>query len=213
MITPESIVDAQVEHLLKVVNQYEQEHCDATRNRAREQADSIIKDAYQRVRERTRRSIEEVRSRSLQDLKMAEASLQTQIRLARHKLDEAFLEQAWASLRDVLCLRWKDKEMRSQWINEIVQKADEALISRQWTLECPDSLTDDECNKLNEKLQSLNLESLDLKQGENINAGLRICAGGACIDGSVDGLLRQRARIEEMFLASIYSKQVSGTSD
>lgn len=213
MTTPESIVDAQVEHLLKVVNQYEQEHCDSMRIRARQQADSIIKDAYLRVRERTRRSIEEVRSRSLQDLKMAEASLQTQIRLARHKLDEAFLEQAWTSLRDVLCLRWKDKEMRGQWINEIVQKADEVLISRQWMLECPDSLTDDECNKLNEQLQSLNLESLELKQGEKINAGLRICAGGACIDGSVDGLLRQRARIEEMFLASIYSKQVPGTSD
>ena len=57
MTTPESIVDAQVEHLLKVVNQYEQEHCDTTRNRARVQADLIIKDAYLRVRAGTAPSV------------------------------------------------------------------------------------------------------------------------------------------------------------
>ncbi len=208
MKTPQSIVEAQVDHLLKVVEQYQQEHCESILRRADRQAKKIIEEAYSIVRGRTRRSLEEIRSQSLQDLKMAEASLQTQIRLARHKLDEAFLDQAWLKLRDALCLRWRDKGMRDQWIDEIVRQADASLVSREWTLECPDSLTDEECKTLKDQLDSLKLDSVDMKTGDGINAGLRICAGGACIDGSVDGLLRQRARIEEMFLASIYSKQM-----
>lgn len=213
MTTPESIVDAQVDHLLKVVKQYESEHCEKLQKRASTQAERIIEEAYKNARERTIRSIEEARSQSIQDLKMAEASLQTQIRLARHKLDEAFLEQAWIQLRDALCARWKDADLRSQWISEIVNEADASLISRAWRLECPDSLSDSECDQLKVQLDALGLDSLEMKPGNNINAGLRICAGGACIDGSVDGLLRQRARIEEMFLASIYSKQTPAVQE
>jgi vacuolar-type H+-ATPase subunit E/Vma4 len=208
MKTPQSIVEAQVDHLLKVVEKYQKEHCEIILERAGGQAKKIIEGAYSNVHERTRRSVEEVRSQSLQALKMAEASLQTQIRLARHKLDEAFLEQAWLKLRDALFLRWNDKRMRNQWINEIIRQANVSLVSREWTLECPDTLTDEECNTLKGQLDSLNLDAVNMKTGEGINAGLRICAGGACIDGSVDGLLRQRERIEEMFLASIYSKQM-----
>lgn len=36
-----------------------------------------------------------------------------------------------------------------------------------------------------------------------ITAGLRICAGGACVDGSADGLLRERLAIEAVLLARI----------
>jgi vacuolar-type H+-ATPase subunit E/Vma4 len=207
MTTPESIVDAQVDHLLQVVKQYENKHCDKLRKRAGIQAERIVEGAYKKARERTMRSVEEARSQSIQDLKMAEASLQTQIRLARHKLDEAFLEQAWIQLRDALCARWQDAELRNQWISEIVNEADASLISREWSLECPDSLSDTECEQLKAQLDTLGLDSLEMKPGDDMNAGLRICAGGACIDGSVEGLLRQKARIEEMFLASIYSKQ------
>jgi hypothetical protein len=206
MNAPESIVDAQVDHLLKVVDQYENEHCNAIRDRASAHAAKIIREAYVHARERTTRSIEEIRSQSLQDLKMAEANLQTKIRLARHKLDEAFLEQAWVQLRDALCKRWLDVERRNEWLNEIIQQADASLVSRSWLMECPDTLSDKECAELKSQLDTLGLDSVEMKPGKDINAGLRICAGGACIDGTVDGLLKQRARIEEMFLASIYSK-------
>jgi hypothetical protein len=208
MNAPESIVDAQVDHLLKVVEQYENEHCNAIRDRASVQAAKIIREAYVHARERTTRSIEEIRSQSLQDLKMAEANLQTKIRLARHKLDEAFLEQAWVQLRDALCKRWLDVERRNEWLNEIIQQADASLVSRTWLMECPDTLSDKECAELKSQLDTLKLDSVEMKPGKDINAGLRICAGGACIDGTVEGLLKQRARIEEMFLASIYSKHV-----
>ncbi len=49
--------------------------------------------------------------------------------------------------------------------------------------------------------RSIAFRSLEPQAG--ITAGLRISAGGACVDGSIEGLLRQRTRIEALLLAEI----------
>jgi hypothetical protein len=39
-----------------------------------------------------------------------------------------------------------------------------------------------------------------------MSAGLRICAAGACVDGSVEGLLRDRRRVESLLLARLIER-------
>jgi len=208
MTTPESIVDAQITHLLGVVGRYEKEKCQAILEQATVQADKIVKEAYNVSHRRTARSLEEIRTQSFQDLKMAEASLQTNARLARHKLDEAFLEQAWEKLREALCRRWKDPEFKKNWIEEIVRQASSALISRNWTVDYSASLSAEKVNKLRACFESQAVEAITFNPQGDIDAGIRICADGACIDGTIEGLLTQKERIEEIFLASIYKKQM-----
>jgi len=40
-----------------------------------------------------------------------------------------------------------------------------------------------------------------LQAKADINAGLRICAGGTCMDATIDGLLHDRERIDAELLA------------
>jgi vacuolar-type H+-ATPase subunit E/Vma4 len=208
MTTPESIVDAQISHLLGVVSRYEKENCQAILEQANNQAAKIVKEAYQLSHRRTARSLEEIRSQSFQDLKMAEAGLQTEARLTRHKLDEAFLEQAWEKLREALCTRWKDAELRKNWVAEIIDQASSALIAREWTVEHSTLLSADDVSFIQSCADEKELNAIEFNPRAEIDAGVRICAGGACIDGTIEGLLTQRDRIEEIFLASIYSKQM-----
>jgi len=208
MKSPESIIDAQTTHLLDVVSRYEKEQCQSILEQATEQAQKIVKEAYQNAHQRTTRSFEQMRSQSFQDLKMAEASLQTEARLARHKLDEAFLEKAWEQLRESLCNRWKEPGFKENWIAELIRHGSSALISKDWTVDYSSSFTDDDVSWLKSSFDLIDLESISFKPQPDIDAGIRICAGGACIDGTIEGVLTQRDRIEEIFLASIYSKLV-----
>lgn len=208
MKSPESIVDAQISHLLGVVSRYEKERCQAILEQANNQASKIVKEAYQLSHRRTTRSLEEIRAQSFQDLKMAEAGLQTEARLTRHKLDEAFLSKAWEKLREALCMRWKDAELRKNWVVEIIDKASLALIAREWIVEHSTSLSADDVSFIQSCLDGKELDAIEFNPRAEIDAGVRICAGGACIDGTIEGLLTQRDRIEEIFLASIYSKQI-----
>jgi len=208
MKTPESIIDAQMTHLLDVVSRYEKEQCQSILEQANEQAKKIAKEAYQNARQRTTRSFEQMRSQSFQDLKIAEASLQTEARLARHKLDEAFLEKAWEQLRESLCNRWKEPGFKQNWIAELIRQGSSALIARDWTVDYSSSFSDDDVRWLKTSFDAVDLDSISFNPQPDIDAGIRICADGACIDGTIEGVLTQRDRIEEIFLASIYSKLV-----
>jgi len=212
MKSPESIIDAQKAHLLDVVSQYEKEQCQSIIEQASEQAQKIVKEAYKNARQRTIRSFEEMRSKSFQDLKIAEASLQTQARLARHKLDEAFLEKAWEQLRESLCNLWKEPGFKENWIAELIHQSSSALISRDWTVDYSSSFSGDDLRWLKSSFDSIDLDSISFSPQPDIDAGIRICAGGACIDGTIEGVLTQRGRIEEVFLASIYSKSMPETA-
>jgi F0F1-type ATP synthase membrane subunit b/b' len=203
MNAPDSIVDTQLQHLLEVVEKHRSEECSKLIDQARAQARNTIKKSFADARQRVHEDIANTREYTRKQLASAEAHYQTQLRLARQELDQKLLATAWISIYEALIRRWQDPETRLDWISDCIQQAKNTLIEQDWVIECPLDWSDDECVGIRKHIIEEKGDQVVFQTKPSIYAGLRITAGNACIDGTVEGLLRQRTRIEELLLAAI----------
>ena len=203
MSTPTAVVDAQLQHLLDVVEREREKRCHGMIEAAEQQAGEIVRQAYRDARTRAHQDLEELREQIRQRIASAEAQEQTRLRHLRQQADQAFLDAAWQPLQQALLKHWQHGEHRTQWISHLVDTAASMLMDRHWLIEHPPDWPADEGNALQDKLRR-EIDCIPrLEPQAGITAGLRISAGGACVDASIEGLLRQRTRIEALLLAEI----------
>ena len=88
---------------------------------------------------------------------------------------------------------------RRAWIDALLRMAAASLLDSSWTIEHPTDWPQAEQHALRSRVGEV---SVSFAPQAGMAAGLRICAGGACVDGSVDGLLKDRAYIESLLLAA-----------
>jgi hypothetical protein len=197
------VVNAQLKHLLAVVEQRRSERCRDVLDKAHEQALQVVKQSYREVRQRMHLELGEIRQKRRQQMVSVVAQRQTRKRQRRQQADEALLKTSWQDLREALLHRWRDPLMRQQWVEGLVSQAASVLVGRHWVIEYPSDWPAQERAAFQLKLQKQLGELPDFEASSTITAGLRICAEGACVDGSVDGLLRERLAIEAVLLARI----------
>jgi hypothetical protein len=77
------------------------------------------------------------------------------------------------------------------------------LIDRRWTIVHPVDWPVQERGMTEARLNRDIHAAVSFEQQDAIPAGLRISAGGAVVDGTVEGLLHHASRIEAMLLARI----------
>ena len=106
-------------------------------------------------------------------------------------------------MHDALQQLWDDEQTRKRWVNDLVLKASGTLIDAHWSIEHPSDWPGQECLDLKARLSNDYECFPTFEPQAAITAGLRISAGGACVDGSSSGLLQGRNRIEAMLLARI----------
>ena len=203
MTTPGSIVDAQLQHLLEFLDKHRDEQCTEMLTQARSEAQQEIRQAYSEARARLHQAVQHTREQARLRLTSAVAQQQTRERQQRQQEDQALLERAWQPLRELLQQRWQDKATRQQWIDHLVQQAAAALVDNNWQIEHPEDWPVAERDALQARLVELHGYAPLLTAQPSISAGLRICAGDTCVDGSIAGLLRDRTRIESVLLARL----------
>ncbi len=206
MSEPKSIIDAQVQHLLDVVDKHRSNQCNKLRTAARESANRLISNAHSDARKRLHDNIKKARNYAHQKLTSTRALLQTRKRMARQQIDEALLEDAWNQMQTSLQALWDDEVSRQQWTTSLLETALTTLVSNMWTIQHPASLTDTEAAALQLQVYERLGHSPELEASEQISAGLRICTDGACIDGTSDGLMHDRQTIEASILAAVHDK-------
>jgi hypothetical protein len=200
---PTGIIDAQLQHLLEVVERNRGVRCRALLEEAREQARALVKQAYSEARTRLHRNVLSTREQARQQFASAEAQRNTRLRLQRHRMDQALLVRAWEPLSDELHRRWRLAGPRQQWIDKLLAQATATLVDPHWRIEHPKDWQPQEQSALQTRLdRDLGYPAVFAVKPE-IQAGLRICAGKTCVDGTVDGLLRARTRIEALMLATL----------
>jgi hypothetical protein len=198
-----SIVDVQLQNLLDVVERKRDERCRMLLNEARGQAQQLLQQARHEARERLHGKVLDIREQARQQLASAQAQRQTRLRLQRHRADEALLARAWEPLGERLLQRWEQQGSRRLWIDNLVRQAREALLDLNWNIEHPLDWPEQEREALGRQLErDLGSPPVFVAQPW-IAAGLRICAGTACLDGTREGLLRSRTRIESLMLATL----------
>jgi len=209
-------IDTRLQNLLDVVQHNRDERCEALLGEAREQAQQLIKKAYKDARRRLHLKIQSTREDARQRLAAAESQRQTRARLHRQNADRALLERAWEPLNKQLLHYWQEADTRRQWIDNLIEQAAENLVSRPWRIEHPADWPDAERTELLAKLVKTSGSVPEFSSQTRIKAGLRICAGDACVDGTRCGLLRSRSRIEGIMLAKLNDcrkKQLTGTEN
>jgi len=201
MSTPGSDLDGRVRHLLDVVAQHRDENCAAIRASAQAEAQALVRSAWHEARERLHNDNAETRRRIEHQLTSHAAQLQTRRRQQRQADDEVLLVTVRGALQAALLQRWQQPASRQQWCEALVSAAVTTLDGKVWTIEHPADWPMSEHRALLARVESLCGKTPRLQANADISAGLRICAGGTCMDATLDGLLRDRQRIEADLLA------------
>ena len=210
MSEPGPRVGEQLKHLLAVVEQHRGERCREVLDQAHEQAGQLLKRGYRHERQRMHEKLDEARQQLRRQMVSLAARRQTSKRQQRQQADEALLMTCWQSLPEALLNRWQQVALRQQWIDDLVDQAAAALVDTRWLIEHPLAWPAEECAALRLRLEKRLGEAPHFEPCASIVAGLRICTDGACVDGSVDGLMRARPAIEALLLARINAQRGSG---
>jgi F0F1-type ATP synthase membrane subunit b/b' len=194
-------VEAQMRQLLQVVARHRDERCNELLGQARREASQVIRQAHAEARARMHESVQGIREERRSRLAAAEAQLQTRRRRRREGADLWLLAAAWQPLRKAMQARWSQETARRQWIDFLVQRACTLLVATDWQIEHPLDWPLQERTALEARLEGQLGRLPEFIPREQISAGLRICADGACVDGTLEGLLRDQTRIESLLLA------------
>ena len=197
------LVDAQLQQLLETVERHRDERCKVLQDDADAQAQMLLKHAWQEGRARLHQAVLATREQARRQLAAAQAQHQTRLRMQRQHDDQALLARAWQPLRELLLQRWQQPESRRQWTEALLTQASATLLDPHWRIEHPADWPEAERTAVQRKLKAELGHDPVLSANTDLAAGLRICAGDACIDGSASGLLRARTHIEAMMLAAL----------
>ena len=202
MSEPSSVLDAQVNALEEVVESSREARCRELLEEARRSAVETVKRAHQENRARMRAAIEEQRKRMEETLAATRARLATRERQHRQQADQERLSLAWLRLKEVLLERWQDADCRRRWVLGLIEEALAHLPRDLWRIEHPQRFDPNELSSVNQQIaEHCGGKPADFAINKGIDAGLRIAAGGARVDGTIEGLLTDRNRIEAELLA------------
>lgn len=203
MSSENTIVGTQLQHLLDVVDRRREEQCKNVINEAQAQARQIVKKAWHDARSHAHEDLSELREQIRKQRAYADAQQHTRQRQQRQQVEQQLIGAGWQQLQDALQQLWNDPETRKRWVNDLILKASGTLIDAHWSIEHPSDWPGQECLDLKARLSN-EFECFPTFEPQRaITAGLRITAGGACVDGSNNGLLQGSTRIEAMLLARI----------
>lgn len=210
---PSSIVDAQLQRLLEIVNEFERHQCEELLDQAKTQASQIVRHSYKNARNRLRTNIMEDRQQLEQSLASVRAKRHTFIMQQKHQASRIFLDKAWEQLTAKLKQRWKDKNHRGIWLKSIIDVAIKTLPASEWVVEHAENWPEEEHKQLVKDVEELTQKQITFQESSQIEAGIRISGTGAVVDGTLEGLLNDRVRIESEILAQCTHCIVHGTAN
>ena len=187
--------------LLRLVAEQRDEACRQILADAERTAREILRQTHRKERAHLHRRVLEERARIQARIQAVEAERVTRERRQQARSSAGILEQAWPLLQLGLQRRWQDAEDRRRWVERCVRDALGSLPAGAWTLRHAPGWPAAEQQAARERLtEALGVEP-QLRSDSTIEAGLVIDSGGACLDGSLRGLLADRQRLEARLLA------------
>lgn len=204
MSMPETIIEAQIERLLEVVQDYRSKHCREIIDQSHLDARDIVRSAYKTARQRLHLDVLDSRERMKQELAAASAKQHTLGMQQQYKVNRQFLDRAWELLTRQLERHWRTAAHRRLWVNMVFEVARQRLPSGLWQLEYPQDWIQEERGDLEQQVLQHTGIAPQLKPYTEIKAGVRISANGATVNGTIKGLTADRTRIEAELLAQTH---------
>lgn len=187
--------------LLKLVADERDKTCRQMHTAAETRARALMDDAYRRERAALHERVLAERARAEGILRAAAAERATTERRRGEHADEALIAAAWPRLRALLAERWAQAEQRRRWVDTTLAQALERLPKRGWSIRHAGGWPQAEREIALGWLAQSGIDPPALRADGDLAAGLVVAASGAVLDMSLEGLLRDRARIEARLLA------------
>lgn len=196
-------IEAPREALLELIRHSAGVQADTALAQAREQARERIRAAFREARQRVSRTIADERLRANGLLTNHEAQLETHDRQRYQDAVQHLLTRARHRLGPALLDRWVRADSRRRWLEQLLDQAGRRLPPGQWTLEHPADWDPVEVRHWQQRLEAASGHTPATRACGELRAGVRILAGGACLDGTLDGLLADEGKVRARLLASL----------
>ncbi|MGZ5187539.1 MAG: hypothetical protein ACXWCO_20805 [Caldimonas sp.] len=164
---------------------------------AESRAATLQAQAHAEARARMVRAFQEQRSRRREGIAAAEARLATQRRLHEQQRTAALLRHAWEQLPNELRALWQEPDARASWVRRVLASARERLPPGPWRIV---HAADWEATQ-HEAFADGTEHRFEADPA--IAAGLKVVADGNVIDGTLEGLLADRADFETRLLRAL----------
>ena len=193
-------LESREQALLALVERDRAAQCDALVAEATGRAAALLQGAHAEALARMREVFAEERRRAHESLAAARAKLATRQRLHDQRRTAALLALAWQRLPDAVRLRWRDGALRRRWVDAILAAALKVLPRSQWRIMHGPDWPVAERQALLARVAP-NLDAAPASDEDaGIVAGLRIAAGGNVVDGTLAGLVEDRAQVGAQLL-------------
>jgi hypothetical protein len=196
------VLELQVESIVANLRHLQEDRSGRLLRQAESRARELKRSARRRLRAHGSEAVRDARARREKALQMAKHRLHAEAGNRMQARHAAVLREGWPALVAELERRWSDSATRREWCDAIVAKALGAIGQAAWTIEHPSSWTDADSDHVCRKLKKLDVPAATFNLDESATAGMRIRSGTACLDGTIDGLLAERTRVEGLLLAA-----------
>lgn len=190
--------------LLRYIAQVRDRRLEEIRAQSARERGTVLATARARSRAEVRRALREARADADARVALARAGAQARLRQARHARMSAAVAAVWPHIEAAVRRRWDEPEARRAWIAMALGEAARHLPGGAWHIEVPVALAPDDAADALRALVERRPDAVpQLAADPGLEAGLRVHCGEARLDASVAGLLRDRARVQGQWLATL----------
>jgi vacuolar-type H+-ATPase subunit H len=173
---------------------------------AREKAREIIRGARAQARTKLQREVAELRRAGKQELARMGAKIDTERRQVQQARYAAAKDEGLALLDDALSELWATPGARGVWCAKVLDEAKARLMPGLWTVVHPPGWPEPERESFIAALAAHTGTEAHGEEDPALFAGLIIRADTACMDGSLEALTRDRARLGALFLREMSAR-------
>lgn len=196
-------VDTPREALIELIAETRNARSAEILDQAQDQARERIRATFKEARQRVTRAIEAERSRAHSLLAVNAARLETHNRQRYQDAVQHMLSRTRHRLGAALCSRWEQPDSRRLWLDNLLEQALRKLPAAAWKIDHPVGWDVTEIDHWSEKIKLRTGSVSALQPDAKMPAGLHIQAGGASLDGSLNGLLADERAVQAKLLAQL----------
>lgn len=206
-------VDTPREALIELIAETRNARSAEILDQAHEQARARIRAIFKEARQRVTRAIEAERTRAHSLLAINAARLETHNRQRYQDAVQHMLSRTRHRLGAALCTRWEQPDSRRLWLDNLLEQALRKLPAATWQIDHPADWDVTEIEHWREKIQQRTGSAPTLRPDTKMPAGLHIQAGGASLDGSLNGLLADERAVQAKLLAQLEAALPTATGE
>ena len=196
------ILDMQVDSLLRELKQQQASRCQEIIAAAERTARELKAKTRRRLHRKRRQAVADERQRRRHALLEAASRIEAREQSSAHARYDKVLEASRPRLVAALAERWRHDASRWAWCEMLTGEAAALLDASSWTIEHPADWSTDDESRVVDACAERSIPSPVFRADPDIGAGLRIRRHDACLDGTLDGLLADRHKVDAQILGT-----------